>query len=156
MIQRKQNYILILILILDLVFMIANMPIYTGKSLVKGVEQVYSVNAFYCHVGEERFMNLYLFIACNALALFIASTVRSYKNLQHQLIGVKAIFVVLLLMTFLIYFPQGKIMERLGEVKETHLNKMTALIFLIYILNFLAYRGIKKDIELLASADRLR
>jgi hypothetical protein len=156
MIQRKQNYLLILMLIIDLTLMLTNLPIFTGVSIIDGVEKEYSVNFFYCHAGSERFMNTYLFVASNVIAFLIAATIKSYKNLQHQLTAVRLIFVVLIIFTFLTYFPQGKIMSQLGEVKKTDLNPLSYVIFIFYILNYLAFRGIKKDIELLASADRLR
>ena len=156
MIQRKQNYLLILMLIVILVLMMTNMPIYTGKSVINGVESDYSVNVFYCFAGTEKMMNMYLFIASNLLVFVIAATIKSYKNLQSQLTAVKLLFVLITVYIFLVYFPQGKIMSGLGSVKQTDLNPVTTVVFLLYIINYLSFRGIKSDIDLLASADRLR
>ncbi|MCC6817468.1 MAG: DUF4293 family protein [Bacteroidia bacterium] len=156
MFQRKQNYILLIMLLVVVVFIAANLPIYTGQIAASDKIGKVSINFYMCEIGDIKMMNTYLFIACNLLALFIVSTLRSFKNLQQQLMGVKVIFVAILAVTFLIYFPQGKIMEEFQKGAEMKISVVSFVFLIMFVLNLLVYRGVKKDIELLASADRLR
>lgn len=156
MFQRSQNYLLILMLAITLVYVAANVTIYEGVTQVDGKEAKYEVNFYMCLFNGSKVMNTYLFIATNFLALIIVSTIRTFKNLSQQLLGCKVIFVLLVVNTYLMYFPQGKINEMTLGHNQQSIQPLTWAYLSLFVLNLLVYRGIAKDKKLLESVDRLR
>ncbi len=111
---------------------------------------------------------LFLFLACSVfekrkenfilLTVLIVVCIMSYKNLKKQLLLVKIIGLVYLLLTSfltIILFSNFNLIEEEAQISY---KISTGFLFMIIGMPsiFLAHKGIKKDLNLLDSLNRLR
>jgi hypothetical protein len=85
------------------------------------------------------------------------ATIFFYGNLNRQLTLVTANFGAIVIVLINVYLVRERISGTNGiTFQDLGINWPLFLLLAILILNFLAVRGIRKDLDLLASADRLR
>lgn len=161
MIQRQQSIYLFLISIICLIMALTDITLYKGKALQKdGASIDYKINAISSTLGCENSQKTSRFeipVSMTLVALLSMATIFFYGNLNRQLTLVTANFGAIAIVLINVYL----IKERIGGTngitfQDLGMNWPIFLLLVILILNFLAVRGIRKDLDLLASADRLR
>ena len=135
--------------------------LYSGKALNKeGVSLDYKINTISSTIGTEAPIKISRFeipVSITLVALLSMATIFFYGNLKRQLTLVTSNFGAITIVLINVYLIKGRIGGTNGiTFQDLGLNWPIFLLILIIILNFLAARGIKKDLDLLASADRLR
>ena len=157
MIQRIQTlYLLITIICLSVVQFGADIFYLIG-------DKMYALNAYgimNSTPGQDEKMakNLPLFLPVILLTVLIVVCIMSYKNLKKQLLLVKIIAVVYILLSLslvMLLFSNFNLID--GEEQITY-KVSTGFLFMIVGIPsiFLAHKGIKKDLNLLDSLNRLR
>ena len=161
MIQRQQSIYLFLISIICLIMALTDITLYKGKALQKdGASIDYKINAISSTLGSENSQKISRFeipVSMTLVALLSMATIFFYGNLNRQLTLVTANFGASGIVLINVYL----IKERIGVTngitfQDLGMNWPIFLLLATLILNFLAVRGIRKDLDLLASADRLR
>lgn len=161
MIQRQQSVYLFLISVICLIMSFGDICLYQGKAINKaGLELDYRIHTTSSQVGlgaDSPIQQYEIPFSMVLVSLLSLIAILMYSNLKRQLTLVTMNFGAILIVLINVYLIKGKI----GGIKEITfqslgLNWPIFLLLVLIILNFLAARGIKKDIDLLASADRLR
>lgn len=161
MIQRKQTIFLILVAVSSIFLFAADAALFHGQVQIAGSE----VHDFNISVGKTVFLTnpVKAFASNNIVYALIVNVILSvlaifsFRKLALQLRLTAYNFLFMALAMFYIFYA----LYRLSDSTDMVLQSYTAgwalsIPFLMIIFNFLALRGIRKDIELLASADRLR
>ena len=135
--------------------------LFRGKALQKdGASTDYKINTISSTIGSENSPKISRFeipVSMTLVALLSMATIFFYGNLNRQLTLVTANFGAITIVLINVYLIKGKIGVANGiTFQDLGINWPLFLLIAIIILNFLAVRGIKKDLDLLASADRLR
>jgi hypothetical protein len=135
--------------------------LYKGKAITKdGISIDYKINAITSTLGFAYPMTISKFeipVSITLVALLSMATIFFYGNLKRQLTLVTSNFGAITIVLINVYLIKGRIGGTNGiTFQDLGLNWPIFLLIFIIILNFLAAKGIKKDIDLLASADRLR
>jgi hypothetical protein len=157
MIQRIQTlYLLITMICLSVVQFGADIFYLIG-------EKMYALNAYgimNSTPGQDEKMakSIPLFLPVILLTVLIVVCIMSYKNLKKQLLLVKIIGLVYLLLTSfltIILFSNFNLIEEEAQISY---KISTGFLFMIIGIPsiFLAHKGIKKDLNLLDSLNRLR
>jgi len=145
MIQRIQNLYLLLALILILIATYIRINFFIDLS---------HQGNFYQLVFVDFIFDIFLII----FLLLILITVFNFKNLNQQkkllqfLLFISVLFSIYML-SIKFYFLQK---YQFPTLSAFDYFKVLTLPFLLLMLNYLAFKGVKKDINLLSSADRLR
>jgi hypothetical protein len=159
MIQRKQSLYLALVMIISLVMMLVDIPVSSGTFELKGEVVKYTVlltgvkeqNSEYGVVNQGVIISLGLTVAVSLISVLIYRKLK----LQLKLVG----FMFLLIAAVIFFMVNGHIKMVNNQVDPVLTNSYEWGVLspiLLILFNVLSYRGIKKDIELLASVDRLR
>jgi len=159
MIQRVQSLYLLGILILVLVLLTANIELSNGKAIQANKVITYSIGASSNTIHSEtdtRNTNLTAIISFSALALYAFLVIFFYKNLKQQLIFTRTNYLLIIVLISAIYYSIHQATIEFDSISEQHYSIGLYLSLLTLIFNFMAYRGIKRDIDLIGSADRLR
>ena len=161
MIQRKQSIYLFLISIICLIMTFSDINLYKGKALNKGgISLDYKINTITSTIGSETPISLSRFeipVSLTLVALLSMATIFLYSNLNRQLTLVTSNFGAIAIVLINVYLIKGRIGGTNGiTFQDLGVNWPLFLLLLVVVLNILAARGIKKDLDLLASADRLR
>lgn len=161
MIQRQQSVYLFLISLICLTMTFTDINLYQGKALGKdGVSIDYKINTITSTIEAVPQIKLSRFeipVSITLVALLSMGTIFFYGNLKRQLTLVTSNFGAITIVLINVYLIKGRIGGTNGiTFQDLGLNWPIFLLLVIIILNFLAARGIKKDLDLLASADRLR
>ena len=161
MIQRLQSVYLFLISLICLIMTFTDINLYQGKALGKdGVSIDYKINTITSTIDAVPPIKLSRFeipVSITLVALLSMGTIFFYGNLKRQLTLVTSNFGAITIVLINVYLIKGRIGGTNGiTFQDLGLNWQIFLLLVIIILNFLAARGIKKDLDLLASADRLR
>jgi hypothetical protein len=165
MIQRKQTLYLLLVLVINLVLILFNVNVTKGLLRVTDID---SDKAYFYELGIVKttvktepineFTNGSLMYSVIAVALISFIAIFLFKKLPLQMRLVAFNFLFILLVWFNMIYQIYKLNRTSSiELVSSDLNYVTLFIPAILLLfNLLAFKGIKKDIELLASVDRLR
>ena len=161
MIQRLQSVYLFLISLICLIMTFTDINLYQGKALGKdGVSIDYKINTITSTIDAVPPIKLSRFeipVSITLVALLSMGTIFFYGNLKRQLTLVTSNFGAITIVLINVYLIKGRIGGTNGiTFQDLGINWPIFLLLVIIILNFLAARGIKKDLDLLASADRLR
>ena len=147
MIQRIQSVFLLIVVILAALLLA--LPVYVFpdiKTVTTGAEVVvksYGVKA-----------NVLLSIITGAIGMLSLIAILLYKNRNLQLRICKLNMLLLCTLTGLLFFPADTMGTSLDQRVSYQYGAYLPLIQLIF--TFLASRAIKKDEELVRSADRIR
>jgi hypothetical protein len=165
MIQRKQTLYLLMIFIINLVLILFNINVTKGLLRVTDID---TDKAYFYELGIVKtvvktepineFTNGSLLYSVIAVSLISLIAIFLFKKLPLQMRLVAFNFLFILLLWFNMIYQIYKLNRTSSiELVSSDLNYVTLFIPTILLLfNLLAFKGIKKDIELLASVDRLR
>ena len=104
----------------------------------------------------EVTLNLFLFISAIFCGVICLLAIFSYKHLKRQKrMALWNMFVIVVLYVA-VYISYLQCLNNPEGLKADWNPAAIALMLLMLVFNYLAYRKIVKDIELLASVDRLR
>jgi hypothetical protein len=161
MIQRKQSIYLFLVSLICLAMTFTDINLYKGKALTNdGISIDYKINTNTSTLGFASPVTISKFeipISITLVALLSIASIFFYGNLNRQLTLVTSNFGAITIVLINVYLIKGRIGGTNGiTFQDLGINWSIVLLLGVLILNFLAARGIKKDLDLLASADRLR
>ena len=139
----------------------SDINLYKGKALNKGgISLDYKINTITSTIGSETPISLSRFeipVSLTLVALLSMATIFLYSNLNRQLTLVTSNFGAIAIVLINVYLIKGRIGGTNGiTFQDLGVNWPLFLLLVVVVLNFLAARGIKKNLDLLASADRLR
>jgi hypothetical protein len=159
MIQRKQSLYLLLMAIVCAVMLIADFPISSGFIDKAGQNAPYKVSVQQSVSGTPEKVNpntgIVFSLIINGLVAIIS--IFAYKRLPLQLKLTAFNFLFLGLCVFFMAYSHMKLIDEVqGKLHPEKFYFTLLLPVFLMVLNILAFKGIKKDIELLASVDRLR
>lgn len=161
MIQRKQSVYLLLVFIVVIIMQLPNIWAVKGElNSDKGQKYQYSLSFTGLTISSNEISTVprgnirYAFIICGIIALVSIFLYRKLPT-QMRLVAFNFIFIILAIFYFSYDLYKLKTIEHIVSV---HISWQWAIILplAMLVLNYLALRGIRKDIQLLASADRLR
>lgn len=161
MIQRKQSVYLALLGLICLLLALSNPNYISGEVLIDGnlTPQFEFSNNTTTIFSEPttliaRTNSMYAFILCSVLAILSIFLFKK-RELQIRLTAFNFLFISLAI--FYLAYEWYKL-NHMPDVLITNYkyNVSIALPLVLPIINYLALKGIRKDIELVASADRLR
>ncbi len=156
MIQRIQSFFLFDLALAALIFIMADGSISNGKGVAQNTESVYSITAQNSHFLETSTSNQSLMAAFAICGIFALSIIFLFKKPALQLRLVFVNYFLIGFCLFLIYFTQNSVQNAFQKITEANMSGWLLLPVSMLIFNYLAYRAIKKDLDLLSSADRLR
>nr|MDP6908267.1 DUF4293 domain-containing protein [Flavobacteriales bacterium] len=137
-------------------------PILLNSNLISvpaevGIYHLTPVAVMFENAGVlDKTMDAYAVAGAFVLSLFLTIYgIAQYKNRKFQMKLVRVAMVLQLLIIALVFFYSYK-MEGLVEAAAPTYNPILGLQVVVIVLCFLAVRAIKKDDELVRSADRLR
>jgi hypothetical protein len=155
MIQRIQSLYLFLTILLAVLFLAGNIFTFgddTGATYIATLKGVYAANEGTSGGQVHGTVPVIVFVVFTALASVI--TIFSFRNrkLQSKLAISVIVLAGMLIITssYCIWFVMSEFQSRLIP------GYKMVLPFLMLIFSILAYRGIKKDDNLVKSYDRLR
>lgn len=105
---------------------------------------------------SEVQLNLFLFICAIFCGVICLISIFSYKHLKRQKRLVMWNMFVMIVLYASVYLTYYQAIKNTEGIHANWSPIAIGLMLLMLIFNFLAYRKIVKDIELLASVDRLR
>jgi hypothetical protein len=156
MIQRKQSIFLLVVAVMmswSLVRPYAQLVLKNGDSLVfysLGIEkQANAVASEFIKYSVPLFLLILVTGALNLVNIFLYSR----RIFQMRLCIVSAVLLIIISLTMLYYYTVTKY----SNDYILHWYKLAAVFpFIGIIMNFLAFRGISHDQELIKSYDRIR
>lgn len=170
MIQRIQSlYLFAIVLIVSMLLWI-NPVMYTVKGEDKwtnGKEGTIKVSILKMegNVGEWRavveddlllFYNSYLIYSLASIALLTLVTIFLFKNRKTQLMLCRFNYFLMIVAGVLMYYYVQEGIKWVAVPTHSEMNYLVFAALILFPLNFLAIRGIKKDEALIRSMDRLR
>lgn len=161
MIQRLQSLYLFAISLLSMLMLATNMGMIDGKGNASDLIKQYAIGAFsntFYYTAETAahlpdFTRIVCFLLMGIYAIMILFM---YKNLKQQFKFARLNYILISLSLFGIYFSVFKATIGLYGNSTQHYSMGLFLPLLALVFNFFACRGIKRDIDLIGSADRLR
>ena len=142
MIQRIQSLYLLLTVLISAVLLY--IPLFelpaTGTT---GVPREYMITS-----------NALLFILCAATGVFSFVVIFIFKNRSFQLKACRLILIIIFIMIGLLFYTSDTLSSGLDQKVVFKVGTYLPLLQVIFV--FLAHRAIKKDDDLVKSADRLR
>jgi len=169
MIQRRQTIYLAMIVILAGLAITFNLKISSFNTVIEGVKthvDLGLVSAEYqtempsnggqaLKVKEEG-VNTPIMMTVLAMTILTIISIFQFKNLRLQKKILTVNYVVMAVLFFFVYYTHIQLIKTFVEVTEAKFEWTRVLLVLLPLFNYLAISHIKKDIELLASVDRLR
>jgi hypothetical protein len=161
MIQRLQSLYLFAIPLLSILMLATNMEMIYGNGSSSDLIKQFSIGAIsdaYLYSADSTavipdFMRIVSFSLMGIYAFIILFL---FKNLKQQLKFARLNYILIALSIFGIYSSIYKATIGLSGNSEQNYAMGLFLPLLALVFNFLACRGIKRDIDLIGSADRLR
>ncbi len=155
MIQRWQSLYLLLMAVISFIMLLTDLPLTSGRMVQS--REIVEVGIVHSVAPAARSTNYWVVILLTMSCLFSILALFGYKRLRVQLKLVAFNFLLIGLSVVFMLYAHFEVMEIAGGgVRfETYYFTWT-LPVLLAVLNILSFRAIKKDIELLASVDRLR
>jgi hypothetical protein len=161
MIQRKQSVYLTLLGLICLLLILSNPNYISGEVLIDGkltpqFEFSNNTTTIFSEPATSiaRTNSMYAFILCTILAV---TAVFLYKRRELQLRIVAFNFLFISLAIFYLGYEWYKLNHMADvQISSNKFHISLVLPFLLPFLNYMALKGIRKDIELVASSDRLR
>lgn len=171
MIQRKQSLYILLIVITIIFTWVLNINI-SSYSVVKeglntdirlGFLKVEMTNVSLEVDGREVvkpektvFFNRALITLMSISVLLSLVTLLLFKNLKLQKTFLTVHYLIIALIFYYVYYTHAELVKEFPGSASSGFAWTVAIILLIPVFNMLAINSIRKDIELLASVDRLR
>ncbi len=106
--------------------------------------------------AQQEGVNTPLLITLLSMIVVTLISIFQFKNLQLQKKLLTFNYVVMVLVFFFVYYTHLQLIKTFPEVTDAKFEWSRILLVLFPAFNYLAISHIKKDIELLASVDRLR
>lgn len=159
MIQRVQSLYLLGISLLAILLITANIELSNGKANQADKVINYSIGASSITISSDTSIqqaNLTSIISFSAMAVCAFFIILLYKNLKRQLVFTQINFVLIMVFISIAFYSTTQATANFTSISDQHYTIGLYLTILALIFNFLAYRGIKRDIDLIGSADRLR
>ena len=169
MIQRRQTIYLAMIVILAGLTIIFNLKISSFNTVIEGVKthvDLGLVSADYqtempANGGpainmKEEGVNTPIVLSIALMAILTIISIFQFKNLGLQKKMLTLNYVVMAVLFFFVYYTHIQLIKTFTEVSDARFEWSRVLLVLLPAFNYLAISHIKKDIELLASVDRLR
>lgn len=171
MIQRIQTVYLLIIVIISSIMLFGNLKVSSGIGMgAKESEVIVNPNE---KITFDIFMNSTIFDKNNKssrfehknnlitysllIAMLMAlASIFLFKNLSLQLRLVMFNTLFIGLVNFYIFYQKYKVTNLFQSTMDTQTYFGFFIGLSLFLFNYLAFRGIKKDIKLLASVDRLR
>lgn len=156
MIQRIQSFFLFDLALAAILFIMADGGIGNGKGISQNTESAYTItaqNSQYLSLTNSNTSLVTAFAICGIFSLMI---LLFFKNPGLQLRLVFVNYFIIGLCLFLIYYTQNSVHGAFQKITEANMSAWLLVPVSMLIFNYLAYKYIKKDIDLLSSADRLR
>lgn len=164
MIQRKQTLYLLVVTAISITVTLLNITLYSGKykmgeenfNYKMGIMKTEFYSDLQSDVKVPPVSNnaLMYFALLSGIVPFVA--IFLYKKLEIQIRFAALNFVLIAGFFIYIYITNHQLEKSLLGLSNNNFSWNMSILSLIPIFNWLAIRGIKKDIELLASVDRLR
>jgi hypothetical protein len=161
MIQRLQSLYLFAISLLSIVMLGTNLEIINGNGGSSDLIKHYSIGAIsnaYSYTAEStsNIPDFTRIVSFSLMGIYAFVILFLFKNLKQQLKFARLNYVLIVLSFFGIYSSIYNATIGLNGNSEQNYTVGLFLPLLALIFNFLACRGIKRDIDLIGSADRLR
>lgn len=161
MIQRIQSLYLFAISLLSIVMLATNMEMINGNGSTSDLIKQYSIGAIsdaysYTAASTANILDYTRIVSFCLMGIYAFFILLLYKNLKQQLKFARLNYLLIALSIFGIYSSIYKATIGLSGNSEQNYTMGIFLLLLALVFNFLACRGIKKDIDLIGSADRLR
>lgn len=173
MIQRIQTVYLFLCALIACLALILNFQIASGNGTYKDIQCHYHLGVtktvfvsnqvpenasaesnVSLSISDHYHTDLVYFISIVAILSLVG--VFMYKKLQNQLRLTGINFVFILGSLAYVFIKKHFVEKNLGPVSNVEWSFQISILALLPFFNYLAFKNIKKDIELLASVDRLR
>jgi amino acid transporter len=155
MIQRVQSLFILTVLLGLILGLIFQWPFFVWS------ENIPEIKGYECMVGEQFKISLLtdmkLFISCLLILLMNLFILFDFKQPKRQFKRLRLSLLMHILNALIVVFTGSSIAKENGlpfNLMSTT-PYLWCLIFLFFV-QFLALRSVKKDLDLLASADRLR
>lgn len=169
MIQRRQTIFLAMIILLAGLAITFNLKISSFNVALEGVKTHVSLGIVSAEfqtdmpasVGpaikvKQEGVNTALLIAILSMIVVTLISIFQFKNLQLQKKLLTFNYVIMVLVFFFVYYTHLQLIKTFPAVTDAKFEWARVLLVLFPAFNYLAISHIKKDIELLASVDRLR
>lgn len=158
MIQRIQSIYLLSISIIITIILFTDSRISSGEGMLNGIQSDYSLTVLKTIVNNgatNENWNPAIVTGLMLCGIISLTTIFLFRNLriQHTLVNINFIIVCFSLM--IILYTHLNVVRPFKQI-QVEFSYQLAHYLLILVLNLLALRGIRKDIELLASTERLR
>lgn len=161
MIQRRQTIYLLLIVTISVLMIFMNFEFYRETGSVKtpegeNVEVFVSVSYQTTSISDQvDFQNGYLLYSLGATAILSLISIFMFKHRRMQMNFCIAIFSFIIITLVAMYWYSLQMGYTDLNSQKSFLPTATIPISLLFFV-FLAYRGIKKDEDLIKSLDRIR
>jgi heme/copper-type cytochrome/quinol oxidase subunit 3 len=133
---------------------------------IQAGSQVFIYSIFGLHIKDVKALNIgiyttFLLGLTSSIVALTAYSISLFKNRIKQMTMVRFNTLLILLFVLMMFLGLNKSNEVIALETKSEIMNSTYLFgivipFVALILNILGYRGIKKDEELVRSADRLR
>lgn len=159
MIQRVQTLYLLALIAVIVLMLAGNTSISSGSSIQNNLKVSYSlgIQTTALQTTQTTMSINYGIIVCLALSLLLSAiTIFQFRNLTLQKRLCMVNFGLISVACFFILYAHFSVTSSPDILWEHQFSYGSILPVLPLLLNYFALRGIRKDIDTLASADRLR
>lgn len=169
MIQRRQTIFLAMIILLAGLAITFNLKISSFNVALDGIKTHVSLgivsaefqselpaNSAITLNAQQEGVNTPLLITLLTMIAVTLISIFQFKNLKLQKKILTINYLVIVLVFFFVYYTHLQLIKTFPGVTEAKFEWTRILLVLFPAFNYLAISHIKKDIELLASVDRLR
>lgn len=155
MLQRIQTVYLLLIICCIIVLNLA--PLFHFHA-ADGIYILTTLKTSFISSSVTTLLNYNYSLIVNSLLIVIITlaTIFRYRQRTTQLKLITVLFFLVLIFIGLLYFDYRQLIGFSGNTSENTISVWVIIVPIIWVLLFLARNGIKKDEELVRSADRLR
>lgn len=160
MIQRVQTLYLLALIAVIAFMLVTDSKISTGSSTQNNLKTSYSLGIRTTALQTTHTVVSginYGIVSCLILSLLLsAMTIFQFKNLGFQKKLCKVNFGLISMACFFVLYAHFSVTSNPGILWEPQFSYSALLLFIPLLMNYFALRGISKDLDTLASADRLR
>ncbi|MDI1234703.1 MAG: DUF4293 family protein [bacterium] len=159
MIQRLQSLYLLFNALLGLGYVTFNIELAGYITDIGGEKKTLTIGSSFIKnslVSAGIELNIWSITSFLLLSIYSFFLIFMYKNLEKQLRYVRLNFIAIIIGLSGIFFSVIFAINGDDSTIDLNFSKSLFLTLLTLFFNFLAYRGIKRDIALIGSADRLR
>lgn len=163
MIQRKQTIYLLLVFVFSMLLNWINPAFYTANGKIAGkqppggsVDVGYSATLLTEDGMAQKAANTLLSSTVLIIALIALVAIFMFKNRKWQMILTLVNMLFILSLPVIMYYYSFNIEYFVDGTSKASLTTWAFMPLALLIFSYLAYKGIKKDDELIRSVDRLR